>query len=285
MVTICSQIRFCIGSIFKWITSEKIVGIITGIGVFLGPYLAECARRKHRKREEHFIEIKEKVFKPLLCRLINYHLPTIERKKTNVQVSATRKIGKTKTIGKSDTTISSGFEILEGEDNIDKTLYEDVKQNHYRELSTRLESFEERFMGYSKKCLQIIKDLEVKIISNIKLKDYTGKKQRSYMHAGALAIYLFERSFLLGRENNYLRVVSGGEEEKLEDWQREYACGDVKEIKECYVSIERIFSEGVDTKEVEKYLKGLKEEIDKIINKIRELILSKRLPGNCKFIN
>lgn len=260
-----------------------LVVTITAIGVFLGPYLAELVRRKHRKREEHFMQIKEKIFKPLLTRLEIYYLPIIERKETNVKTVAVPTRERPSTIGKEHRLFSSKLEITVGEKDIDNILYEDAKENHFEGLFRRLEDFEERFMKYSKKCLEIINNLKEKVVNNIKLKDYTGNEE-SYMFPGALAIFLFERRFLLGRENNYLRIQSNGSKKVLKDWNRNYARGDNGEIKECYDYIEKLFKEGLDVENFLEILKGLKKEAIEIRDKIREIILSQDLPGNCKLI-
>jgi len=257
--------------------------LISSFGALIIGYILGRIQIKNRRKEEHFVQIKDKVFKPLLTRLDNYYLPIVEQREINVKVLARWNIKKPKIIDNSDRTICSGFEIIKGEYNIDDILYEDVKQNHFKELCGRLESFEERVMEYSKDCLQIITDLKDKIIKNIKLKDYNGKEQ-SYMHAAALAIHLFEEAFLKGRENNYLRVVDRGAKFALEDFNRQYVFGDKNEIEECRASIERLFDEGIDTKEALEFLNGLKKDIDEIINEIRKISLSQDLPGSCKFI-
>ena len=257
--------------------------LISSFGALIIGYILGRVQIKNRKKEEHFAEIKDKVFKPLLTRLYNYYLPIVERREINVKVVARWSIEKPRIVDESDRTICSGFEIIKGEYNIDDILYEDIKQNHFKELCGRLESFEERVMGYSKNCLQIIGDLKDKIIKNIKLKDYSGKEQ-SYMHAGSLAIFLFEKSSLKGRENNYLQVVDRGTKFALEDFDRQYALGDRNEIEECRASIERLFNEGIDMKEALECLSGLKKDVDEIINEIRKIVLSQDLPGSCKFI-
>lgn len=257
--------------------------LIGSIGAFIVGYILVRIQIKHRRGEEHFTQIKEKVFKPLLSRLENYYLPIVERRQISVKVSSHSSTEKPKTIGKSDRTIYSGFEIIKGEYHIDDILYEDVKQNHFKELCRRSESFEERVTKYSKKCLQIITDLKSKIIKSIKLKDYSGKEQ-NYMYAGDLAVYLFEKSFLKGKEDNYLQVVDRGGKFTLDSISGQYALGDRNEIEECRAFIERLFNQDVNTREALERLRGLKEAADEIITKIRKITLSQDLPGDCEFI-
>lgn len=283
MTTIWSKIRFCVGYITKVTMTGGMLAIITAIGVFLGPYLAARARRKHRKREEHFTKIKEEVFRHLLNRLLHYHLPIVQLKNTNVTTEAVPLQEKSRTIDKRDRTFSTKLVINKGGDDMDSVLYEDTKKNHFEDLFMRFEDFENRFMQCSNKCLQFIDNLKDKIVDNIKLKNYTGI-EKSYMHAGALAIFIFEKAFLLGRENIYLRVESVNSEKVLKDQNRSYARGNSKEIEECHAYIKKLFREVLNTKNFLEDLRSLEKDVNEIKNQIREILFSQDLPGNCKFI-
>lgn len=283
MDKIWSPIQFCINWILEGVRIGKIVAIITAIGVFLGPYLAARARRKHRKREEHFIKIKEEVFRHLLNRLLHYHLPIIQLRKTNVTTKAVPLREESRTIDKRDRSFSNKLVINKGGDDMDSVLYEDTKKNHFEDLFMKFEDFENRFMQCSKKCLQFIDNLKDKIVDNIKLKDYIGIEE-SYIHAGALAIFIFEKAFLLGREDIYLRVESVDSEKVLKDQNRSYARGYSKEIEECHAYIKKLFREVLNTRNFLEDLKSLEKDANEIKNQIREILFSQDLPGNCKFI-
>ncbi len=61
--------------------------VATGIIGYLSRYLQERRGRSHEAKQNHFAEIKQQVFQPLLQQLNEYYKPILERKRVNIKWS------------------------------------------------------------------------------------------------------------------------------------------------------------------------------------------------------
>ncbi len=65
---------------------ELVVALLTMIGVFAGPLIAENWRLGQEVRREHFRQVKIGVQQPMLDVLTAYYLPVLRRQRPNVGI-------------------------------------------------------------------------------------------------------------------------------------------------------------------------------------------------------
>jgi len=278
-----------LSDISRWIIVnwQPALAFCTAVGVFLGPYLASRLRIRHEERQAHFNEIKDKVFTPLLIYLTAGYIPILERWRPNIAVSRTAKQGEG--VQATDDVRAQEYKLVIV-DPLDQLiahplsheLYNDVKENHFRDFVRDWESFKEKFAEYNKRCLVYAEELRSLIIEQVNMPERSDG-DGNWVDANELAAYIFK--IQLGVAGWRLELKVDGEQARiLLGSSTQLACGTQEELKRCMGIINELCNKDDKAKNLIERGGKLIDDAVAIEKELRSLSNSFKLPGSCQYI-
>ena len=168
--------------------------LITAIGVFLGPRLAEKSRRHYNQRQVHLQEIKDEVLRPLLNVLNEYYIPISERRKANIEDSwRYEEVEEVPITGNRRRSVEE-LVVVEPQRSESQQLYRCTKQSHFPGLVESWENFTTRFAEYNAKCLGWVKGLRDRITQQVNIPVLSPPfNQPKWIAPNRLAVWIFNR--------------------------------------------------------------------------------------------
>lgn len=285
-----------------------ILALITALGVWLGPRIAEHSRRIHQAKQLHLESIKSGVYQPLLYQLENYSMPVIEREISNI-------IEKTVSIASSEIQIdeygrinrfqlsirtledmlqelemqdftrdASGLSRIEHLELIpDRQLYEDVKENHEPTLIVKWESFQAKLAGYNSQCLQYVERIAEQLAKQTGLRVWDNYDSKPGTNTTGLAVFVWERQIGLGSSQFF--VEKTGEITRAMVHNKVVAIGTDDEIARCRQVLDGMVKDRVEVDKLTNTVNEMRlmEECALLEEKFTHLIHSHKLSGNCKY--
>lgn len=249
--------------------------IITAIGVFYGPRLAE----KYRRRHEHFERLRSEIFGPWLSELEKPH-----EFEFNIKVDDFR----LKNVYTFDIDLEK------------KSLFKDVKK-HFPDIIKDWETFKKEFQEYNERYRSLFRDIEGRAEkkAELPLRDKEFMKDRCISMRFVEHIYYKIISEVSGKHSWYqqIKLVITEPKDKgiyyglfgINESPREeyfYASGSKDEMEKCKSIFEEL-GEDRDYKKKAKELieltKDIEEYIKKLKNRLEEIIETKKLPGRCQY--
>lgn len=282
--------------------------MVTALGVWLGPRLAERSRRQHQAKQVHLEAIKREVYQPLLNQLEHYYLPILEGKRGNIihrveAITSTEvPIEKHAIINKialiklnladiwnewemSDfmRNADAKFPIERPKLQYDSQLYNDAKENHEPEFVKRWETFVQRGNEYNDKCFAYVEQVASEISSRINLPVWTEYQSKPGLGTVALAVFIWERQIGLGFDQ--LHKVERGERHELMIGSHVAAIGTEEEIDKCRNAVEELVTNRKTAEELRNFVQesGLLAEAQYLRNGLHDLTYSHKLKGECRY--
>ncbi len=164
--------------------------VFTSLATLLAAYLATYFRDKRTAKVNHFQSLKSEVLEPILTKLTKYHLPLLEFKVTAVIYDSIpveeqaddvtlRPIKDWQKVLR----ITPPGHIPEAWKDLSKhpdvILYADAKKNHFKQLISAWEAFQQKANDYYQRCLRLAKEHEDSIRQKKgSLSELTGLEQK-----------------------------------------------------------------------------------------------------------
>jgi hypothetical protein len=159
---------------------------------------------KEELKQKHLADIKKEVFEPMLRVLDDIYIPALEGKATIIEYTPkyvlSRGVNATHTSGRLEhelKVVSSDTErrvIYKIPPKLNRNLYLDSKENHYKEFINGYEEFKTDFESYSKKWLSYALEIQKNIEKEIDLPIFEGDMTKeSFVDSKALANYIIEK--------------------------------------------------------------------------------------------
>lgn len=282
-----------------WITA--IATVVTALGIIITPVLVEWSRRRYETRQEHFKELKQIIFAPLLEDLTNYYIPVLERARGVIEIKRT-------IVYKSSPSVTEerpyswenrlGVKPPPSEEMRSVTsapsmppsrlqLYEDAKTRHFKDFFKRWERFKQQFEEFAQSCLDYTGNLQKTISQRVQLPEPQEPRQQQAVWADSQALAEFVYRRHLGLINT-LQINQGVFPNATLSWPGhgppEVAMGTVKEIDACRLVTQTLADEDTQAKPLFLKSADLKPTALQLKEEIERLLPTAKLSGNCPFV-
>ncbi len=292
-------------SVIGWLVTIIITPIIAAL---LYPVVAERIRRRADSRVQHLSELKQDLLSPMLDYLRGHMLPILERKLGNVGVEPRVIKNSSPQLIPEPEIYTDAFCFLEAaEPPIDiirypevptqedaqvepprtGPLYADAKQSHFPLLFSDWEHLLSAFDRYNLACIEYVEKLRAQIAQSAPLPDYhTGLASlpgSPVIHSTRIALVIFYQQ--LGIPTGQFHLKTEGNVVNLVYSVAQYLVqGSPNDVNQLVARLDQLVQQRSDIEKILAEANRIKTEALNIQRKIEDVLLTRRLPGRCRFL-
>lgn len=278
--------------ILTWDRIFQIIGYILGsLLYFLAGILLEKLKEKRRRKETHFVLIKNQVFEPALSFIETKYTPVLSRKYLGIEVETTRIYEES---GMDQKIIGRRFSFHISEENfyldpvtkgliggVNPYLYEDVKSKHYKKLGEALEQFKNKYKKYLEQCSEEAEKIAELLHGKLGYSRETKDTDQKWINICELAKAILGKRLSIDifiDRNNYNRGYQVSMNSKMVANGLEQQ--DLEKLNNTFKELSKASNE---SEELIKRSDILIEELIKLKDEINQVIISEKLEGKCDY--